>query len=211
MPRRERHRAAVAEMEVAQQPARGRRPWQHAKGGGVRDHQHVGGAFHFLHAKAAAGREHRKHRTVRGVLGEHGRGDGAAALQRCQRFARDQGLAAQDAVLVGERKPDDFEILFFDDLAQAACRLFLLVRPQAVTFDETQRVSPPWPSLPRDAFRGRATASNPRCALAHRDSIAVASPRNDGATTITPPPTDDGSCRRSRSAPVRPTARRGGA
>src|SRR5665213_2276738 len=79
---------------------------------------------------------------MRGVLGEHGGGDGAAALQRTQRFAGDQRLAAQDAVLIGERKPDDLEFLLFDDAAQAAGRLFLLARPQTVTLDKTQRVIP---------------------------------------------------------------------
>ena len=142
MPRRERHRAAVAEIEVAQQPARGRRPRQHAKRRRVRHHQHVGGAFHLLHAEAAAGGEHRKHRAVRGVLGEHRGGDGAAALQRGERLARDQRLAAQDAVLVRKRQPDHFELLFLDDAAQAARRLLLLVRPQPVTLDKTQRVTP---------------------------------------------------------------------
>ena len=102
MARGERHRAAVAEIEVAQQPACGRRPGQHAERRRVRHHQHVGGAFHLLHAKTAAGGEHREHRLVRGVLGEHRGGDGAAAFERSQRFARDQRLAAQDAVLIGE-------------------------------------------------------------------------------------------------------------
>ena len=94
---------------------------------GIRHHQHVGGALHLPHAEAAAGGEHRKHRAVRGVLGEHRRGDGAAALQRGQRFAGDQRLAAQDAVLVRKRQPDDFELLLFDDAPKAARRLLLLV------------------------------------------------------------------------------------
>ena len=102
MARGERHRAAVAEIEVAQQPSRRRRPGQHAKGSRVCHHQHVGGTLHLLHAKAAAGSEHREHRLVRGVLGEHRGGDGAAAFQRGHRFARDQRLATQNAVLIGE-------------------------------------------------------------------------------------------------------------
>jgi hypothetical protein len=44
-------------------------------------------------------------------------------------------------VLIGEGQPDNFELLFFDDAAQAARRLFLLVRPETVTFNETQRVA----------------------------------------------------------------------
>ena len=54
----------------------------------------------------------------------------------------DQRLAAQDAVLVGKRQPDHFELLLFDDFAQPARRLFLLARPQTVTLDKTQRVTP---------------------------------------------------------------------
>ncbi|MEY9510279.1 hypothetical protein ABIF16_001010 [Bradyrhizobium elkanii] len=51
---RERHRPAVAEIEVAEQPAGVLRPGQHAERGGVGDHQHVGRALHLLHAEAAA-------------------------------------------------------------------------------------------------------------------------------------------------------------
>jgi hypothetical protein len=79
---------------------------------------------------------------VRGVLGEHRGGDAASAFQRAQRLARDQRLAAQDAVLIGEREPDDFELLLLDDFAQARRRFFLRARPQTVTLDETQRVAP---------------------------------------------------------------------
>ena len=211
MPRRERHRAAVVEVEVAQQPARRRRPWQHAKGRRIRHHQNVGGAFHLLHAEAAARREHRKHRLVRGVLGQHRGGDGAAAFERRQRFAGHQRLAAQDAVLVGERQPDDFEIFLFDDSAQAAGGFLLLFRPETVTFDETQRVILPScrHSGVMRSIETRNLEHSSRCAIAHLRSGPSHRP---GMTVleITPPPTDAGSCRRSRSAPARPTARRGG-
>ena len=79
---------------------------------------------------------------MRGVLGEHRRGDGAAALQRGQRLACDQRLAAQDTVLIGEGQSYDFELLLFDDARQPRCRLFLFGGPETVTFDETQRVIP---------------------------------------------------------------------
>src|SRR4051794_33946745 len=79
---------------------------------------------------------------MRGVLGEHRGGDGAAVLQRGQRFARHQRLAAKDSVLVGKRQPQDFELLLFDEASQARRRLFLLGWPQAVTLDKTQRVTP---------------------------------------------------------------------
>src|SRR6185437_1185116 len=91
------------------------------------------------------------HRAVRGILGEHRRGDRAAALQRGQCFARDQRLAAQDAVLVGKRQPDDFELLLLDDAAKPARGFLLLVRPQAVTLDKTQRATPVFSPSPRSS------------------------------------------------------------
>ena len=108
---------------------------------------------------------------MRGVLGEHRRGDGAAALQRSQRLARNQRLAAQDAVLIRERQPDHFELLFLDDTAQAARRLLLLARPEAVTLDETQCVTPghernasPSPRL-RGEGRGEGISPQSWCEL----------------------------------------------
>ncbi len=141
--RRERHRAAVAEIQVAQHPARRRCPGQHAEGGGIRHHQHVGRALHLFHTEAAAGGEHGKHRAVRGVFREHGGGDGAAALQRGDRLRGDDGLAAQNAVLVGEGEADDLEILLLDDAAHPRRRVLLLIRPQRMTRDESHLGIPP--------------------------------------------------------------------
>jgi hypothetical protein len=45
-------------------------------------------------------------------------------------------------VLIGEGQPDDFELLFFDDTPQARRRLYLLARPETVTFDKAQRAAP---------------------------------------------------------------------
>ena len=53
MARVERHRPAVGEEDVAQHPARVRRPGQGAEGGGIGQHQHVGRALQLLHAEAA--------------------------------------------------------------------------------------------------------------------------------------------------------------
>ena len=65
-----------------------------------------------------------------------------------QRLAGDQRLAAQDAVLIRKRQPDHFELLLLDDAAQPARRLLLLARPQTVTLDETQCVTP-WSRVAR--------------------------------------------------------------
>ncbi|MET4776441.1 hypothetical protein ABIA28_008655 [Bradyrhizobium elkanii] len=77
-------------------------------------------------------------------------------LERAHRFAGDQRLAAQDAVLVGERQADDFEVRLLDEAAEALCGLLLLIRPQAVTLDETHRITPLF--LPRLALRGAGTS-----------------------------------------------------
>src|SRR5262249_22071476 len=71
----------------------------------------------------AAGRERRKYRAVRGVLQEQRAGHGHAALERTAHLRRRERLAAQDAVLVGERKPHGLQAARLDLLqdAHAAC------------------------------------------------------------------------------------------
>ena len=51
---RERHRPSIRKIKITQQPAGAGRPRQHAKRGGIGHHQHIGGAFHLLHAEPAA-------------------------------------------------------------------------------------------------------------------------------------------------------------
>ena len=98
------HGPAVGEIDVGQQPAGLARPRQHAEGRRVGEHQHVAGALERLEAEAAAGRPHRKHRAVGGVLGEQRAGDAAAVVERVGRLAGDQRLAAQQPVLIGKRR-----------------------------------------------------------------------------------------------------------
>ncbi len=133
---RERHRLAVAEIDVAQHPSGLRRPGQHAEGGGIGDHEEVGGALHLRHAEAATGGEYRKRRLVRGVLGEQRGGHGAAVAHRGRGVARHHCLAAQDAVLVGKRQPHDLEPVLLDRFLGLDRRLELLVVPQPVALDE---------------------------------------------------------------------------
>ena len=45
-------------------------------------------------------------------------------------------------MLVGERQPDDFELLLLRRCVEPRRRLLLLVGPETVTSDETQRVAP---------------------------------------------------------------------
>ena len=136
MARRERHRLAVLEIDVAQHPAGLRRPWQHAERGRVGDHQEIAAAFHLRHAEAAAGGEHREHGLVRGVLGEQRGGDRAAVAHHLGGVAGDDGLAAQDAVLVGKREPHDLEALLLDQPLGPRGGLELLLAPQTVALDE---------------------------------------------------------------------------
>src|ERR1700722_2730314 len=139
---RERDRPPVGEIDIAQQPAGRRRPWQHAKAQGIRYHQNVCGAFHLLHAETAACREHRKDGLVRGILGEHRGGDGAATLQRRQRLARDQRLASENSVLIRKREPDHLKLVILDDAPQPRRRFLPLARPQTMTLNKAQRVTP---------------------------------------------------------------------
>ena len=136
LPRRERHRLAVGEIDVAKQPAGIWRPRQHAKRRRVGHHDEVAAALHLRHVEAAAGGEHRIDRLVRGVLSEQRRRHGDAALQHGGRIFRHHGLAAQHAVLIGEREANEFQLVFLDGLLDGLGVTRLLVGPQAVTLDE---------------------------------------------------------------------------
>ncbi len=108
--RAERHRSAVGEDDVAQHPAGVRRPGQHPERRRVGQHHDVGRAFPFLGPEGAAGAPHGKHRAMGGVLQQHRRTEAHAGLHRRGDLARDQCLAAQDAVLVGEGETHDREL-----------------------------------------------------------------------------------------------------
>ena len=98
----------------AEQPAQHRaRPGEDAKGGRVGEDQEIRGAFHLRHADAPARRESGVDRLVRGILEQHRGADGDAAFQRRLERAGGDRLAAQDAVLVGEGKSNDFDSLAF--------------------------------------------------------------------------------------------------
>ena len=134
--RRERHRLAVGEIDVAQHPAGLLGPWQDAERAGIGDHHEVGAALHLRHVEAAAGGKHRKHALVRSVLGEQRRRHADAGTQRADRVGGEQRLAAQDAVLVGEREAHQFELVRLDRTLDLARQPRLIGRPQAVAIDE---------------------------------------------------------------------------
>ena len=116
LPCRERHRLAAVEIDVAQQPAGIGRPRQDLERVRVGDHDEIASALHLLHGKAAAGGEYRIDRLVRGILGQQRRRHGHAALHQRRRIGGDDRLAAQHAVLIGERKPHQFQLIFLDRL-----------------------------------------------------------------------------------------------
>ena len=147
----ERDRPAVGEIKIAQDPARARRPWQNLEGRGIGNEQEVGRALHLRHPESAAGGEDRKDGSVRGVLGEKGGRRHAAVFERAKRIGRDQGLAAQNSVLVGKRESHRLEAALFDQFANPGCGVFLLLRPQSMSRNETQErlPGPTPPSIPR--------------------------------------------------------------
>ena len=127
LPRRKRHRLAVPEIDVAQQPAGTRaavfrRPRQHAERRRVRHHDEIAAALHLCHAEAAARREHRIRGLVRDVLGEKRGRHANAASHQARGLRRHRGLAAQHAMLVGERKAHEVELVLLDRLLTAPAR-----------------------------------------------------------------------------------------
>ena len=63
----------------------------------------------------------------------------AAVAHHARGVARHHGLAAQDAVLVGERQPHDLEAVLLDQPLGPRRRLELLLAPQPVALDEALR------------------------------------------------------------------------
>src|SRR5213076_1559127 len=121
-------------------------------------------ALQLGHADAAAGRERRENGLVRSVFQQQRARHCHAALKRRLYFARRERLAAQDAVLVGERKAHALQLVRFDFLedvhaAQAAWRR----RFSSASFQySSMRAVGPMPSIaggPDASFR--ATFSSP--------------------------------------------------
>src|SRR5215210_602666 len=109
---------------------------------------------------------------MRGVLGKHRGGDGAATRERGQRLARHQRLASKNAVLIGERQPYDFKLVLFDDGLESPGGFFLLLGPETVALHKIQRatsgcaITPP----PRDGEPGRRSLAAPAPPMARYDA-----------------------------------------
>ena len=109
---------------------------QHPECRRVGDHDEIAAALHFRHVEAAAGREYRTGGLVRGVLGQQRRRHGDAALHQRRRILGHHGLAAQHAVLIGEREAHQFELVLLDRLRDRLGGARLLVGPKTVPLDE---------------------------------------------------------------------------
>ena len=134
--RGERHALAVGEINIAEEPAGVRRPGQNLKGVRIGDHDEIAGALHLVHGETAAGGEDRIDGLVRRILGKERRGHGHAALHQGRRVGGDHRLAAQHAVLIGEGKANELELVFLDRLRDRLGAARLLVGPQIVALDE---------------------------------------------------------------------------
>ena len=141
LPRRERHRFAVGEINVAEKPAGIGRPWQHLKRRRVGHHDEIAATLHLRHGEAAAGGEHRIDRLMRGILGEQRRRHGDAAAHQRRGVGGDDGLAAQHAMLIGERKPHQLQLVFPDRLLDRLGFPRLIFGPKTVALDEADRYS----------------------------------------------------------------------
>ena len=185
--RGKRHRLAVGEIDIAQQPAGFVRPWQHAEGRRIGDHHEIAAALHLGHAEAAARGEYRKHGPVRGVLGEQRGGDGDAARISFAASLGHHRLAAQHAVLIGKGEADEFElaVLIAVSTARAARSC------AASTARGARRNSARADDVLRDGMRDRFSARWPRrppCGACSRPISNNPASRRSGR------------CRRSRPA-----------
>ena len=94
LPCRERHRLAVGEDNIAEQPPGMRRPRENLECCRIGNHDEIAAALHFRHVETAAGGEHRIDGLVRGIFGEERRRHSDAACHGTERIRRYQRLAA---------------------------------------------------------------------------------------------------------------------
>jgi hypothetical protein len=135
-PRVERHRRAVREVGIAQQPGRVGRPGQHPERGRIRDDERVRAALHLGHPESTPRGEDRKHGAVRGVLGEQRGDDAHTVRERFGQSRRRDRLPAQQAVEVCERESDELDAArrhFLQDVSHGRA---LGVVPEPVALDE---------------------------------------------------------------------------
>ena len=132
----ERHRPAVAEVDITEHPAGAIRPGQDSKGRWVRHDHHVGEAGEFLDTKAAARAERGWKHRVAGVEAVDGAGEVRSVAHRRDRGLGREELGAWHAVLVDKHDPHRAQLLVANLGRHPACRLELLLGVQSVLGDE---------------------------------------------------------------------------
>ena len=104
--RRQLDRSTSDAVQVTEHPPGAVQPRQHAKRGGVGDHEHVARPHHRGERWAAVGLPEAERVVPAGVLGEQRSRKRDAAAQRVGDLRRVENLAVQQPVLVGERDPN---------------------------------------------------------------------------------------------------------
>jgi hypothetical protein len=134
----ERH--AALEIFVAQHPADARRPRQHAKGRRIGHDGEIGRARHLVEAHATATRERGEGAGIGGVERGGRDVDVVAALERGEKGRHRHRLGARGAVRIGPGETDELQVVGRDPALEVLGLSSLLVRPQAVTGDESERL-----------------------------------------------------------------------
>ena len=144
------HRLAVRVIKVAKHPAVRRRPRQPAEGSRIGDHDQIRRTGETRRAHACPGLPHREHRAVRRILEYQRRDDRATVDDRIGDRAPIDGLAAREAMLVGENEADDLQAVALHRVEHIPCLREAGVVPEAEPIDETvlerefgTHVSPP--------------------------------------------------------------------
>ena len=133
-------RHAVVEVFVAQHPADTGRPGQHAKSRGVGDDGEIGRAGHLLESHAPAAGERVEDPGV-GRIERAGRDvDVVAAGERGREARRRHRLGARRTVRIGPREAHEMQIVGLDPALDVFGLPSLLVRPEAVFCNESERL-----------------------------------------------------------------------
>ena len=135
----ERHRPAVAEVDITEHPAGAIRPGQDSKGRWVGHDNHVRETGEFLDAKATACAERGREHGVGGVEAVDRAGEVRPIAHRRDRRLGREELGAWHAVLVDKHNPDRAQPLVANLGRDLACRLELLVGVESVLGDEPGR------------------------------------------------------------------------
>ena len=134
----ERHRSAVREVDVADQPARAIRPRQDLKRGRVGHHDDVGEARELVDPKAPALDEGGRKDAVAGVEAVDRAGEVRAVVHRRDRSRPGHVLAACDPVLVDENESHRPQPELLDARRDPGTCPRLLIGVKPVPLDETR-------------------------------------------------------------------------